>query len=79
MLRDDSIFDFDTLMICGIDYSTYGNDLSVKQGLRDKRFAVIYHLLSVNRNHRLRIRVLAENNEFPVIDSDRNMACCQLV
>ncbi|MEK7302802.1 MAG: NADH-quinone oxidoreductase subunit C, partial [Pseudomonadota bacterium] len=55
--------------LCGIDYSTYGNDLSVKQGLRDKRFAVIYHLLSVNRNHRLRIRVLAENNEFPVIDS----------
>ena len=70
MLRDDSIFDFDTLIdLCGIDYSTYGNDLSVKQGLRDKRFAVIYHLLSVNRNHRLRIRVLAENNEFPVIDS----------
>lgn len=70
MLRDDSMFDFDTLIdLCGIDYSTYGNDLSVKQGLRDKRFAVIYHLLSVNRNHRLRIRVLAENNEFPVIDS----------
>lgn len=70
MLRDDSIFDFDTLIdLCGIDYSTYGNDLSVKHGLRDKRFAVIYHLLSVNRNHRLRIRVLAENNEFPVIDS----------
>jgi NADH-quinone oxidoreductase subunit C len=70
MLRDDSIFDFDTLIdLCGIDYLTYGNDLSVKQGLRDKRFAVIYHLLSVNRNHRLRIRVLAENNEFPVIDS----------
>jgi len=70
MLRDDSIFDFDTLIdLCGIDYSTYGNDLSVKQGLRDKRFAVIYHLLSVSRNHRLRIRVLAENNEFPVIDS----------
>ncbi|MEK6596265.1 MAG: NADH-quinone oxidoreductase subunit C [Pseudomonadota bacterium] len=70
MLRDDSALDFDTLIdLCGIDYSTYGNDLSVKQGLRDKRFAVIYHLLSVNRNHRLRIRVLAENNEFPVIDS----------
>lgn len=70
MLRDDFIFDFDTLIdLCGIDYSTYGNDLSVKHGLRDKRFAVIYHLLSVNRNHRLRIRVLAENNEFPVIDS----------
>ena len=31
--------------------------------------AVIYHLLSVKLNHRVRIRVLAENNELPVIDS----------
>jgi NADH-quinone oxidoreductase subunit C len=70
MIRDNSILDFDTLIdLCGIDYLTYGDDLSEKHGLRDKRFAVIYHLLSVNRNHRLRIRVLAENNDFPVIDS----------
>ncbi|MEK6735883.1 MAG: NADH-quinone oxidoreductase subunit C [Pseudomonadota bacterium] len=70
MLRDAAALDFDSLIdLCGIDYSTYGSDLSVKQGLRDKRFAVIYHLLSVNRNHRLRVRVLAENNELPVVDS----------
>lgn len=70
ILRDDSMLGFDTLIdLCGIDYSTYGESLSTKHGLRDKRFAVIYHLLSVNLNHRLRIRVLAENNEFPIIDS----------
>jgi len=70
MLRDNSTLDFDTLIdLCGIDYSTYGDNLSAKHGLRDKRFAVIYHLLSVTLNHRLRIRVLAENNDFPVIDS----------
>ncbi|MEK7791785.1 MAG: NADH-quinone oxidoreductase subunit C [Pseudomonadota bacterium] len=70
MLRDAAALDFDSLIdLCGIDYSTYGSDLSVKHGLRDKRFAVIYHLLSVNRNHRLRVRVLAENNELPVVDS----------
>ncbi|SFF07423.1 NADH-quinone oxidoreductase subunit C [Nitrosomonas sp. Nm166] len=70
MLRDSSGLSFDTLIdLCGIDYSTYGESLSAKHGLRDKRFAVIYHLLSVKLNHRLRIRVLAENDEFPVIDS----------
>jgi len=70
ILRDNSQFRFDTLIdLCGIDYSTYGEDLSAKHNLRDKRFAVIYHLLSVERNHRLRVRVLAENNEYPVVDS----------
>ena len=70
MLRDNSTLDFDTLIdLCGIDYSTYGDNLSAKHGFRDKRFAVIYHLLSVTLNHRLRIRVLAENNDFPAIDS----------
>ena len=33
------------------------------------RFAVVYHLLSVSRNHRLRLRVFAPDNAFPVVDS----------
>jgi NADH-quinone oxidoreductase subunit C len=70
ILRDNSELKFDTLIdLCGIDYSTYGEELSAKHNLRNKRFAVIYHLLSVERNHRLRVRVLAENNEYPVVDS----------
>lgn len=70
MLRDTVTLGFDTLIdLCGIDYSTYGDDLSIKHGLQDKRFAVIYHFLSVHRNHRLRVRVLAENNELPIVDS----------
>ncbi len=69
-LRDNPALGFDTLIdLCGIDYSTYGDTLSAKHSLRGKRFAAIYHLLSVNLNHRLRVRVLAENNDFPVIDS----------
>ncbi|MXS82994.1 NADH-quinone oxidoreductase subunit C [Nitrosomonas oligotropha] len=69
-LRDNSQLRFDTLIdLCGIDYSTYGDELSAKHGLRNKRFAVIYHLLSVEKNYRLRVRVLTENNEFPVVDS----------
>ncbi|MBY0483129.1 NADH-quinone oxidoreductase subunit C [Nitrosomonas sp.] len=71
MLRDDPALAFDTLIdLCGIDYSTYSSgDLSDKNNLKNRRFAVIYHLLSVDRNHRLRIRVLTENNDYPVVNS----------
>ncbi|TXI20332.1 MAG: NADH-quinone oxidoreductase subunit C [Nitrosomonas sp.] len=70
LLRDNLEFGFDTLIdLCGIDYSAYGDSLSAKYGLRERRFAVIYHLLSLSLNHRLRIRVLAEDNKFPAIDS----------
>lgn len=69
-LRDNSQLRFDTLIdLCGIDYSAYGDELSARHGLSNKRFAVIYHVLSVEKNSRLRIRVLAENNEFPSVDS----------
>lgn len=74
ILRDHSSLGFDTLIdLCGIDYFTYGDELSVKNGLRERRFAVIYHLLSVKLNHRVRIRVLAEDNELPVVDSVSNI------
>jgi len=33
------------------------------------RFAVVYHLLSVTRNLRLRLRVFAVDDELPVVDS----------
>jgi len=70
MLRDSPTLTFDTLIdLCGIDYSTYGDALSEKNSFKNRRFAVIYHLLSVDHNHRLRIRVLAENNDFPVVNS----------
>lgn len=70
VLRDNPMLAFDTLIdLCGIDYLTYGDELSGKSNFRNRRFAVIYHLLSVDRNHRLRVRVLAENNDFPVVDS----------
>jgi len=70
ILRDNSQLRFDTLIdLCGIDYLTYGEELAAKQNLRNKRFAVIYHLLSVELNQRVRMRVLAESDEFPVVDS----------
>lgn len=33
------------------------------------RFAVVYHLLSVTSNHRIRLKALCEDNEMPIIDT----------
>lgn len=33
------------------------------------RFAVVYHLLSITKNQRLRVRTFAEDEEFPVVPS----------
>lgn len=50
--------------LCGMDYSEYGE--GAWQG---KRFAVVYHLLSIVHNQRLRVRVFAEEDDFPVLTS----------
>jgi NADH-quinone oxidoreductase subunit C len=64
-LRDHPALKFEQLMdLCGVDYLTYGNARG--EGLR---YAVVYHLLSVSLNHRLRVRVFAPSDEFPVMDS----------
>jgi NADH-quinone oxidoreductase subunit C len=34
-----------------------------------RRFAVVYHLLSVSLNHRLRVRVFCEDDGLPTVDS----------
>jgi NADH-quinone oxidoreductase subunit C len=33
------------------------------------RFAVVYHLLSITHNHRLRLKTFCENDERPIVDS----------
>jgi NADH-quinone oxidoreductase subunit C len=64
-LRDHPGLKFETLVdLCGIDYQGYGN--GAWQG---RRFAVVYHLLSVSLNQRLRVRVFAEDERFPSLTS----------
>jgi NADH-quinone oxidoreductase subunit C len=64
-LRDESDFRFEELIdLCGVDYSTYGDGVWA-----GKRYAVVSHLLSVSQNVRLRVRVFAEDEGFPAVDS----------
>jgi NADH-quinone oxidoreductase subunit C len=64
-LRDAPELQFQELMdVCGVDYSAYGD------GRWDgPRFAAVYHLLSITHNWRLRMRVFAPDDDFPVVDS----------
>ncbi len=67
-LRDHTVFGFEQLIdLCGVDYLDYGKESP--QGVRSgPRFAVVYHLLSVQHNRRLRLRVFLEG-EPPRVDS----------
>jgi NADH-quinone oxidoreductase subunit C len=64
-LRDAPGLRFDTLIdLCGVDYSRHG------EGAWDGgRFAVVYHLLSVELNQRLRLRTFASDDDMPVLES----------
>ena len=81
-LRDAAELRFEQMMdLCGVDYSTYGSDISEggayfasadtagAASIHPSRFAVVYHLLSVTHNARLRVRIFAEEDDFPVLAS----------
>lgn len=64
-LRDDPTLNFEQLMdLCGVDYSEYGN--ATWEG---PRFAVVSHLLSVKHNWRLRLKVFAPEDGYPLVTS----------
>ncbi len=63
-LRDESAFAFEQLIdVCGVDYLEYGN--GVWSG---PRFAVVYHLLSLKNNHRVRLRTFVDG-DVPMVPS----------
>lgn len=65
ILRDHPELRFEQLVdACGMDYSSYGEGT-----WQERRFAAVYHLLSVSLNQRLRVRVFAPDDTFPVVHS----------
>ena len=76
LLRDSPELHFQQLMdLCGVDYSAYaGGAEEALDGVapsrpRTRRFAVVYHLLSLTHNWRMRLRLFARDDEFPVVNS----------
>ena len=83
-LRDRPELRFETLIdLSGVDYSAYAgestdfadfvSDATPPEHLAGRRagcrFAVVYHLLSLAHNWRLRVRTFAPDDEFPVVPS----------
>jgi NADH-quinone oxidoreductase subunit C len=62
-LRDHAELKFEQLIdLCGVDYGDY------KEGQwQGARFAVVLHLLSVSKNQRVRVRVFAQDDDFPML------------
>ena len=68
-LRDDARLGFEQLIdLCGLDYSGY-KDGAHSAFTDGPRFAVVSHLLSINHNWRLRLRVFAVSDDMPVVAS----------
>jgi NADH-quinone oxidoreductase subunit C len=64
-LRDRPELRFEMLIdVCGVDYQGFGG--SAWDG---PRFAAVYHLLSLSNNRRVRVRVFAPDDDFPVLPS----------
>ncbi len=64
-LREHGDLRFEQLIdLCGVDYRDYGD------GAWDgRRFAAVYHLLSLHHNVRLRVRTFCPDDDFPVLAS----------
>ena len=74
-LRDHTELKFEQLMdLCGVDYSEYAIDehadalLDAEDNIQTgARYAVVLHLLSVTKNQRIRLKVFAQDDDFPVL------------
>ena len=65
LLRDTPTCSFEQMLdLCGVDYSDYKG-----VGREGSRFCVVVHLLSVSLNQRVRLKVFATDDEYPVLDT----------
>jgi NADH-quinone oxidoreductase subunit C len=64
-LRDHPQLKFEQLIdLCGVDYSSYRD-----QPREGRRYCVVTHLLSLTHNWRVRLKVFAPDDEWPVVAS----------
>jgi len=77
LLRDRPGLRFEQLIdVCGVDYGSFGKaawDGEPSESGARPRFAIVYHLLSLANNWRLRVRAFADDDEMPVIESIINI------
>jgi len=70
-LRDEQRFE-QLIDLCGVDYLHFGlegtNPEAPTTESSENRFRVVYHLLSISRNKRIRVRAVVDE-KFPTIDS----------
>ena len=65
LLRDDPSLAFEQLIdLCGVDYQDFREGAWAGQ-----RFGVVSHLLSIAHNWRLRLRVFAPDDSYPLVSS----------
>ncbi|MFK8026669.1 MAG: NADH-quinone oxidoreductase subunit C [Gammaproteobacteria bacterium] len=64
----------------GISKNTFGrfkfDNNSIDSTMDEPRFAVVYHLLSVVNNHRLRVKIFCQDNNMPIVDSVCSIWSC---
>ena len=64
-LRDHQNTAFEQLVdLCAVDYQTYGQE--AQRSWDNDRFAVVYHLLSISLNHRLRVIVPVPEDDLTI-------------
>jgi NADH-quinone oxidoreductase subunit C len=64
-LRDNPQLAFEEMIdLCGVDYSQYGEGT-----WGGPRFAVVVHLLSLEHNWRVRVRVFCPDDDMPLVES----------
>jgi len=69
-LRDDPMLRFESLTdLCGVDYSAWGAPTAPQCAAFVRRYAVVAHVISLVHNWRLRVRVFAPDDNFPLVAS----------
>ena len=67
-LRDHAELQFEQLIdLSGVDYAEYGSDGFTESKWSGLRYASVLHLLSVSKNQRVRLKVFAQDDDFPVL------------